>query len=441
MLRACARAALVLSLFALTQCTTAAEPQECRAAARRGAKVHVRPQQDLPGHGPRLLGLCAEAVRPGQAGLRLRQPGRHPVQRAGRLRRADRTRRRCRSTIGVFVMHGRVKAPSDAGARPLQPQLRVRRPGRRLRPVPARRTAARRREEDHGRRPADPALARRQRPLHRRRQQRRDLRVHGRLGTARRLPPRVQRDRHLRRPARRQRLSDADPQVRAEADPRLPPGRQQRPEHLRRRLVDGQPGDGARADASPATRSTTSGATAATTASTPPRSSPTPCAGSGKTGPAPVKAGAGSPQLQEILHPRRGLAARRRGLQVHRRPGRQRQGRGLLQRHPQQQDLQDRPRRQGRASSSPTRKQGQRPGVRARRPALRRRRRRPSRSSPTTPTGKPRTSIADGFRGNDLVVRHDGGIYVTNPSCDGRRAEQGLVHQPQGREEGRRHRA
>ena len=35
-----------------------------------------------------------------------------------------------------------------------------------------------------------------------------------------------------------------------------------------------------------------------------------------------------------------------------------------------------------------------------------------------TPTGKP-TVIADGFRGNDLVVRHDGSLYVTNPSCDG----------------------
>ena len=47
----------------------------------------------------------------------------------------------------------------------------------------------------------------------------------------------------------------------------------------------------------------TPGATAATTASTPPRSSPTPCAGCGRTGPQPVKAGAGSPQLQEILIP------------------------------------------------------------------------------------------------------------------------------------------
>ena len=32
--------------------------------------------------------------------------------------------------------------------------------------------------------------------------------------------------------------------------------------------------------------------------------------------------------------------------------------------------------------------------------------------------GKP-TVIADGIRGNDLVVRHDGGIYVTNPGGDG----------------------
>ena len=34
-------------------------------------------------------------------------------------------------------------------------------------------------------------------------------------------------------------------------------------------------------------------------------------------------------------------------------------------------------------------------------------------------TGKP-TVFADGFRGNDLVVRHDGGVYVTNPGWDGK---------------------
>jgi sugar lactone lactonase YvrE len=33
--------------------------------------------------------------------------------------------------------------------------------------------------------------------------------------------------------------------------------------------------------------------------------------------------------------------------------------------------------------------------------------------------GKPAV-IADGFRGNDLVVRHDGSLYVTNPSGDAR---------------------
>ncbi len=34
------------------------------------------------------------------------------------------------------------------------------------------------------------------------------------------------------------------------------------------------------------------------------------------------------------------------------------------------------------------------------------------------PEGKA-TVVADGFRGNDLVVRHDGGIYVTNPGWNG----------------------
>lgn len=33
-------------------------------------------------------------------------------------------------------------------------------------------------------------------------------------------------------------------------------------------------------------------------------------------------------------------------------------------------------------------------------------------------TGKV-TKVADGFRGNDLTIRHDGGMYVTNPPADG----------------------
>ena len=70
-----------------------------------------------------------------------------------------------------------------------------------------------------------------------------------------------------------------------------------------------------------------------------------------KDWPAPVKAGPGLAAAPGDPHPRRGLDAGRRGLPIHRRPGRQRAGRGLLQRHSQQQDLQDRPRRQGRACS------------------------------------------------------------------------------------------
>jgi sugar lactone lactonase YvrE len=35
------------------------------------------------------------------------------------------------------------------------------------------------------------------------------------------------------------------------------------------------------------------------------------------------------------------------------------------------------------------------------------------------PEGKP-TVIAEGFRGNDIVVRHDGGMYVTHPGWDGK---------------------
>ncbi len=196
-----------------------------RRAQGRGDQVHLRPEQDLPRHGARLLGLCAQAVRPGPAGVRVRQPGRRAVQRPGRLRHphpqegnAGRHRRLCPARTGG--------GPVGQGAGPLQPQLRVRRPGRQLRPLPVGGTAARGREEDHRGRPPHPAVSRRQRPLHRRHQQRRHLRLHGGVGAARRLPPGLQRHRHLRRPARRRGLPDLDPQGRAQADPRLPPGRQ-----------------------------------------------------------------------------------------------------------------------------------------------------------------------------------------------------------------------
>jgi len=42
------------------------------------------------------------------------------------------------------------------------------------------------------------------------------------------------------------------------------------------------------------------------------------------------------------------------------------------------------------------------------------------------------TLIADGFRGNDLVVRHDGGIYVTNPGWNGTDPSQVWYISPKG---------
>lgn len=43
-----------------------------------------------------------------------------------------------------------------------------------------------------------------------------------------------------------------------------------------------------------------------------------------------------------------------------------------------------------------------------------------------------RTVIAEGFRGNDLVVRHDGGIYVTEPGWDGKAPSQVWYISPKG---------
>jgi gluconolactonase len=42
------------------------------------------------------------------------------------------------------------------------------------------------------------------------------------------------------------------------------------------------------------------------------------------------------------------------------------------------------------------------------------------------------TQIADGFRGNDLVVRHDGSIYVTQPGWDGKSPSQVWLVRPNG---------
>ena len=316
-----------------------------------------------------------EAVRPGQAGLPARQPGRRPVQRPGRLRRADRTRRRCRSPSACSSCTG------GSRRRPTQALDRFNRSYEydglgdnyarflldELLPEVEKKTTADGRPIRLSHDGNDRA--------HRRLEQRRDLRVHRGLGAARRLPPRLQRDRHLRRPARRQRLPDLDPQVRAEADPRLPPGRQQRPEHLRRRLVDGQPGDGAGPDLRRLRGQPRLGRRAATTASTPRRSSPTPCAGSGRTGPRRSRPAPARSSCRRSSIPGEGWKLVAEGYKFTEGPAANAKGEVFFNDIPNSKTYKiglD-----GKVSLFlADSKKGQRPGVRPRRPALRRRHRR-----------------------------------------------------------------
>ena len=136
-----------------------------------------------------------------------------------------------------------------------------------------------------------------------------------------------------------------------------------------------------------------------------------------KDWPGPVKAGAGSPQLQEILVPGEGWTLVAEGYKFTEGPAANAKGEVFFNDIPNSKTYKiglD-----GKVSLFlADTKQGQRPGVRPRRPALRRRRR--HRADPRL-RRRPasRTVIADGFRGNDLVVRHDGSIYVTNPAANG----------------------
>ena len=45
--------------------------------------------------------------------------------------------------------------------------------------------------------------------------------------------------------------------------------------------------------------------------------------------------------------------------------------------------------------------------------------------------GKPEV-IAEGFRGNDVVVRHDGSLYVTHPGWDGKEPSKVWYISPKG---------
>ena len=112
-----------------------------------------------------------------------------------------------------------------------------------------------------------------------------------------------------------------------------------------------------------------------------------------KDWPAPVKAGAGSQQLQEILIPGEDWQLVAEGYKFTEGPAVNARARSssTTSRHSKTYKIG----LDGKVSVVPRRhEKGQRPGVRPRRPALRRRRRRRTRSSPTTPTAKP-TVIAE----------------------------------------------
>ena len=139
--------------------------------------------------------------------------------------------------VGVFVMHGRVKAPSSEALDRMNRSFEydsvsgdyARFLVDEMLPFVA---------KTHGLTPVHGS----ERPRHRREQQRRDRGVRGSVAAAGCVPAGLQRHRHVRRAARRQRLPAAHPQDRAETDPRLSAGRTERPEQLHRQLVHRQPG-------------------------------------------------------------------------------------------------------------------------------------------------------------------------------------------------------
>ena len=164
-----------------------------------------------------------------------------------------------------------------------------------------------------------------------------------------------------------------------------------------------------RARASRATRSTTSRATAATTASTAGRSSPTPCAGSGRTGRADASEGATrrrAPPRHRDPRSRRGLGARRRRATSSPRARPSTPGRGLLQRHPRTSKIYKIGLDGKVAVFRRRHRRRQRPDVRPRRPALRRARRPASDRGLGRRTARRRSSPT--AFANDLVVHANG---------------------------------
>jgi sugar lactone lactonase YvrE len=135
-----------------------------------------------------------------------------------------------------------------------------------------------------------------------------------------------------------------------------------------------------------------------------------------KDWPAPVQAGAGSPQLQEILLPGEDWKLVAEGYQFTEGPSVNAQGEVFFNDVPQGKTyrvgldgavslfLDDSRRGDGQAFGPDGRLYAVAGGT--------------EEILAWDPQGQA-TLVADGFRGNDLVVRHDGGIYVTQPGWNG----------------------
>jgi sugar lactone lactonase YvrE/enterochelin esterase-like enzyme len=132
--------------------------------------------------------------------------------------------------------------------------------------------------------------------------------------------------------------------------------------------------------------------------------------------PEPVKAGAGSPQLREILIPGQGWTLVAEGYRFTEGPAASTKGEVFFNDIPASKTYRIGP--DGAVSTwvdDSKQANGQAFGPDGRLYAVAAG---ASQILAYDPPAKP-TVIADGFRGNDLVVRHDGGLYVTNPSRAG----------------------
>ena len=337
-------------------------------------QVLVRQEPDLPGYGARLLDLRAQAIRPGEAGLPVCLPGRRPVQGARGLRRADpqegdarhdrrlhhararegrRTARRWTGSIAATNMTAWATTTSGSCWRKCSPKSRARRPrtgGRSgcratattvASPGPAAGRSARSPRPGSGPTPF--------------------RRVFSAIGTYVGL-----------------RGGNVYPTL----------IRKYEPKPIRIFLQDGSTdlniygGDWWMANQEMERALVFAGyevnhdwGTGGHSGEHATRIFPDAMRWLWKDWPQPVKAGAGSQQIREILRPDEGWTLVAEGYRFTEGPAANEQGRGLLQRHPQQQGVQDRPGRQGQPVALEY-EAGQRPGVRARRPALRRRRQR-----------------------------------------------------------------